>query len=1269
MENRKSLKCIYVIFLGVLLSTPYFLSAYSIATHYNITEKTFFVYEDLFGETFSSEEVDLAAIGSKEEDTFESKRRPLNHFYDPVNKHGLRALGFFSVKNISGGLASPVWAIDTEAQANFLKKRVRRTDKYFSSPTDFSWDRAVYEYVHGDRERAIKTLGHILHLVQDSTSPAHVRNDDHLMGDPYEDFTRGMSPADDLHIVESNLPEKDTIGDLIKDSALFTNRNFLSKDTIFEDYIEPSEKAISIWDSVEISGDIYLFGYNDYGKLVASEKFRNKANPFVLRERYIINDPDDLILTDYWNTLSRRAVIGGVGVIRLFFDAVEVERKTLALKGKNKSEAEKAFAKLRPGGFDLAKGLYGSSLTNEDVKELLGEGGSQGAATILAVEKKETKPIQENISPEESIQNTNGTGPVGEVESSIIESGPASEELVAVEPEVPAPVALNESKDQGSTFEDPNTQKLFAVPIQGGGGGGAAPATQSPVQDTSAPDAPAIISPSDFSKTFTSSSILFSGTAEADSTIATDLSPATTTVSGAEEWSFGIGTFPQGTTTVQFFAVDASGNVSPATSVTLFVDSDAPIATLDIAECADSLSSSACLVATTTLSISWSSGASDLAHFVINSNGTTSTTTATSTTAVANDNSTFFFSVSAVDTAGNTSLASTQEVQVATSPVVINEVAWAGNAGSTADEWIELYNPTNSEISLAGWTLYAEDGTPYIPLSKTISARGYYLIERTDDDSVADIPADLIAPFSGLVPGSGLGNSGEHLILARYAGGATTTIDEILKCNNWCGKGNTFGYTTAERYDAHGAGTDWGNWGSNIMIIKNGLSFDDRKLNGTPKQRNSVSHLVNKNKDTSTDITLKKSESPYVVNNTTVNIGAGATLAIEPGVVIKFYNNARLSADGNIVASGTAGDPIVFTSFTDDSHGGDMNGDGICDPDNASSTALCPGPGEWFGVELSSQSIGSSFAHTMFRYGGKYYTGQLQKRANLYIDGVSPPITNSVFEYSKQYGLYLSNASSTVSSNVFRNNKQTNSSAGIYGGGGAPTISGNQFTNNGQGLYFSNSGAQISTNIFTNNSYRAVGHQNVFTGSFSGNTGSGNNTNGISLIGTITQENATTTLDMNSLPYLIIDSDITVSASSTLVVGQGAIFKFKDKHLNVRGRLVVDGANGTPVIFTSAYDDSDGNDALNDGPSVGSANRYQGLYMKSGSSSDIDNAEFRYLYRGVSYENPSPIDLENVLFSNNDLGVSAVPGETILKADNITFVDNVATSTIPLIVP
>jgi len=94
--------------------------------------------------------------------------------------------------------------------------------------------------------------------------------------------------------------------------------------------------------------------------------------------------------------------------------------------------------------------------------------------------------------------------------------------------------------------------------------------------------------------------------------------------------------------------------------------------------------------------------------------------------------------------------------------VLINEVAWAGTAASASDEWIELHNPGLTEVDLRGWLLTDRDDLT-VQLSGTITADGYVLLERIDDEAVSDSSADLL--FTG-----SLRNEGENLWLFDSAG-------------------------------------------------------------------------------------------------------------------------------------------------------------------------------------------------------------------------------------------------------------------------------------------------------------------------------------------------------------------------------------------------------------------------------------------------------------------------------------------------------------------
>ena len=219
-------------------------------------------------------------------------------------------------------------------------------------------------------------------------------------------------------------------------------------------------------------------------------------------------------------------------------------------------------------------------------------------------------------------------------------------------------------------------------------------------------------------------------------------------------------------------------------------------------------------------------------------------------------------------------------------------------------------------------------------------------------------------------------------------------------------------------------------------------------------------------------------------------------------------------------------------------------------------------------------------------------------------------------------------------------------------------MSNNEFSNNRRGICLSDTAGEIRNNTLTGERRRCNRQYEQIPRQIVRERGLRQRQKRDYADGTLTNAGDALLLEQNGLPYLV-DSGTIVSASSTLPPKPNTVFKFKDRILQIFGTFLVRG----PSLFTSVYDDSDGNDAYGDGASVGRAG-LQEIRLESGSSSDITDAELRYFKR-PAYTS-SPLSLENVVFKNNTLGISANPAETDRKAINVTFSGNTATSTITL---
>ncbi len=194
-------------------------------------------------------------------------------------------------------------------------------------------------------------------------------------------------------------------------------------------------------------------------------------------------------------------------------------------------------------------------------------------------------------------------------------------------------------------------------------------------------------------------------------------------------------------------------------------------------------------------------------------------------------------------TAGGLGSVLPSKVSAATPHVVINEIAWMGTTTSSNDEWMELYNPSDSAVSLSGWSLADNGGTLSVSLTGTIPAHGYYILERTDDSSLPGIPANQI--YTGA-----LTNSGADLQLKNASG---SLVDEA---SQWFAGDNT-SKATMERLSSDQPGTDASSWKTATEKYDAGLGTPASATSTSSDQLNQVS-----NKDGAINVYFNKPGEP-----------------------------------------------------------------------------------------------------------------------------------------------------------------------------------------------------------------------------------------------------------------------------------------------------------------------------------------------------------------------------------------------------------------------
>ncbi|WP_212669145.1 hypothetical protein, partial [Shewanella algae] len=126
--------------------------------------------------------------------------------------------------------------------------------------------------------------------------------------------------------------------------------------------------------------------------------------------------------------------------------------------------------------------------------------------------------------------------------------------------------------------------------------------------------------------------------------------------------------------------------------------------------------------------------------------------------------------------------------------------------------------------------------------------------------------------------------------------------------------------------------------------------------------------------------TIWSASSVHIVQSD-VTVSPGVELVVEAGTVVKFHPGARLVVNGALNAVGSESERIYFTSYRDDSVGGDSNGDGYSEGQ----------AGDWNGLHFSD-TVADSLTRLSFieqRFAGRSNSAGIYMRgANIYIGDV-----------------------------------------------------------------------------------------------------------------------------------------------------------------------------------------------------------------------------------------------------------------------------------------
>lgn len=1018
MENKRW-HLIKFIFIGVaILAIPIFVFAYdAIFTHPGLTREIAKFYNLTIGNNnkLSTQEINWLAKGSVDEDI---TPRWLNHYYNPETGQGLKGenLGWLPDKLTKSGIEIFVSTKEAVSVKNWARNQALQ-QSYILYGGDHTYQKALLEYAKGNKKDAFISLGNLLHFIEDMAVPDHTRSDAHAdilgtgdKGSPYEIWSEknnanGIDLA--LNFYNKNLePYKfNDYEEYLENMANYSHYNFFSKDTIF-DYEEPIVVKFNKINKFE------FLGYNKLNIPILIRKIElNKE------ETYSIDN--DLILSAYWENLSREAVLHGAGIIELFLkeaEALKQDKEKIALM--EKQERNSMIDNILDMGIAFSPANAIQKISN-NINTGIKTGGNFIKDNTISIYKKASNNLNKIVSGfvvvnnfdsmnnklidfTDTDKNKDATNEIKDIDDTEDEKYEKEIQLELANKNSDLEKLNidnknnNENKDQDEIYErdlkienikqkikglenqiklvidnannpinkennknkidnkisDLNNKKEIDIKekknnyIEKNVGGA--------VEYTSYNYGDVIFSEIDWK-----------GSGENSSYEWIELYGNSSTSVNLEGWTI---EKKDSNGKLSFLIGDTGDNFGNNHSI-----SYGEYFLLERNELATSIASNKIydgalsnngehlllkdafgnLIDEVNYINNWLEDSNDYAHSMSIVNGVWTAGIKTPK----QSNIAYVKPQEEQDEIKEDNATTTKEIIYNERDIVINEIAWMGDSESVNNEWIEIYNATTTAIDLSGWSVEAEDGSPNISLNKVINVGEYFLLERTSDNSVKPISADLI--YSGV-----LSNEGEILILKD------NTNKEIDRVDSWYA-GDNDTKKTMQRISASQSGILSTNWITN---------------SGTPKAQNDLTEenvlLSYNDKDiiiseimwSGTD--ASSSDEYIELRNTTSNNIDLLNWTIE--IIPNNASTTIISLENTIEAgNATSTTPYFLMERTDDNvvsnisadliYSGSLNNDGVIlklkDP--------------------SGNIIDSVDASSGWAYGDKEYKKSMERKADL----------------------------------------------------------------------------------------------------------------------------------------------------------------------------------------------------------------------------------------------------------------------------------------------